>query len=109
MNALADPEVGKYFKEHFLASFQKVGTFRIVGKNKQGGNVASYFCAPDGRVLHVVAGPVDAAIYDRKSMSAGLQAAGPAVIESLESTILVPPGWSARMDADGFVILTRAL
>src|SRR5207302_8982815 len=31
-----------------------------VGARKQGGNVASYFCAPDGRVLHVVAGPVDA-------------------------------------------------
>src|SRR5262249_57687815 len=30
------------------------------GKQKQGGNVASYFCAPDGRVLHAVAGPVDA-------------------------------------------------
>ena len=54
-------------------------------------------------------GPVDAAIYDRKRMSAGLEAKGPAVIESLESTILVPPGWGARMDADGFVILTCAL
>jgi len=38
-----------------------VGTFRIVGKQKQGGNVATYFCAPDGRVLHAVAGPVNAA------------------------------------------------
>jgi hypothetical protein len=26
---------------------------------KQGGNVASYFCTPDGRVMHIVAGPVD--------------------------------------------------
>ena len=40
--------------------FQKVGTFRIVNGQKQGGNVASYFCAQDGRVLHVVAGPVNA-------------------------------------------------
>jgi hypothetical protein len=60
VNALADPKVGKYVDEHFCSAFQKVGTFRIVGKNKQGGNVATYFCAPDGRVLHVVAGPVDA-------------------------------------------------
>jgi N-methylhydantoinase A/oxoprolinase/acetone carboxylase beta subunit len=29
------------------------------------------------------------------------------VIESLESTILVPPGWQAEMNADGFVLLTR--
>ena len=61
MNALANPEVGKYLNEYFVSSFQKVATFRIVaGGQKQGGNVASYFCAPDGRVLHVVAGPVDA-------------------------------------------------
>lgn len=60
MNALADEKVGKFINEHFVSSFQKVATFRIVGKQKQGGNVASYFCAPDGRVLHVVAGPVNA-------------------------------------------------
>jgi hypothetical protein len=29
------------------------------------------------------------------------------VIESLESTILVPPGWQAKMNEDGFVLLTR--
>ena len=60
MNALASKEVGKYVDEHFVSAFQRVGTFRIVGKQKQGGNVACYFCAPDGRVLHAVAGPVNA-------------------------------------------------
>ena len=52
-------------------------------------------------------GAVTAAIYDRARMPAGLVAAGPAVIESLESTILVPPGWQAKMTEDGFVVLTR--
>jgi len=60
VSALANKEVGKYLNEYFCSSFQKVATFKIVGAQKQGGNVASYFCAPDGRVLHVVAGPVDA-------------------------------------------------
>jgi hypothetical protein len=60
VNALANPEVGKFINEHFCASFQKVATFKIVGNQKQGGNVAAYFCAPDSRVLHVVAGPVNA-------------------------------------------------
>jgi hypothetical protein len=60
VNALANPAVGKYINEYFCSSFQKVATFRIVGGQKQGGNVAAYFCAPDGRVLHVVAGPVNA-------------------------------------------------
>ncbi|MGL4550104.1 MAG: hypothetical protein ACRC33_02860 [Gemmataceae bacterium] len=61
MGALANDEVGKYLNKYFASSFQKVATFRIVGGAKQGGNVAAYFCAPDGRVLHAVAGPVDAA------------------------------------------------
>lgn len=63
MNALADPKVGEYLDKYFVCAFQRVGTFRIVGKAKQGGNVASYFCAPDGRVLHAVAGPVNAATF----------------------------------------------
>jgi hypothetical protein len=67
VNALANAEVGKFLNEYFVSSFQKVGTFRIVNGQKQGGNVASYFCAPDGRVLHVVAGPVDAATLLREA------------------------------------------
>lgn len=67
MNALANKEVGKYLNEYFVSSFQKVGTFRIVNGQKQGGNVAAYFCAPDGRVLHCVAGPVNAQTLLRES------------------------------------------
>jgi hypothetical protein len=67
VNALNADEVGKYLNEYYVASFQKVATFRIVNGQKQGGNVASYFCAPDGRVLHVVAGPVDAATLLREA------------------------------------------
>jgi N-methylhydantoinase A len=52
-------------------------------------------------------GEVDAAIYDRRHMPSGLALAGPAVIESLESTILVPPGWGAAVNDDGFVLMTR--
>lgn len=67
MNALADRKVGEYLDKYFVSSFQKVGTFRIVGKQKQGGNVACYFCATDGRVLHAVAGPVDAGTLLREA------------------------------------------
>ena len=67
MNALAKPEVGQYLNDHFVAAFQKVATFKIVNGQKQGGNVASYFCTPDGRVLQAVAGPVDAATLLREA------------------------------------------
>jgi N-methylhydantoinase A len=52
-------------------------------------------------------GAVAAAVYERARMPAGLTVSGPAVIESLESTILVPPGWQAKMTEDGFVALTH--
>ena len=67
MNALANAEVGEYLNKHFASSYQKVGTFRLVNGRKQGGNVASYFCTPDGRVLHAVAGPVNAAALLREA------------------------------------------
>jgi hypothetical protein len=63
VGALNNKEVGEYVNKYFTSSFQKVATFKIVGKAKQGGNVAAYFCAPDGRVLHCVAGPVNAATF----------------------------------------------
>ena len=67
MNALADPKVGEYLNKYFVSSFQRVATFRIVAGQKQGGNVAAYFCTPDGRVLHAVAGPVDAEVFLREA------------------------------------------
>ena len=53
-------------------------------------------------------GAADAMVYDRSRMPAGTEVAGPAVIESLESTILVPPGWIATMSEDGFVVMVRS-
>lgn len=67
MNALANAEVGKYLSDNFIAMYQKVGTFTINGGQKQGGNVAGYFCTPEGRVLHVIAGPVNADVMLRES------------------------------------------
>jgi len=52
-------------------------------------------------------GEASARVYPRAQMPAGVVCAGPAVIESLESTILVPSAWQAVMDDNGFVLLTR--
>lgn len=51
-----------------MCTYKKVGTFtrfKIPGRKrklaiKSGGNVATYFCTPDGRVIHAVAGNVTA-------------------------------------------------
>jgi N-methylhydantoinase A len=52
-------------------------------------------------------GAIRATIYDRRLMPSGLTVSGPAVIESLDSTILVPPDWQAKMNQDGFILLQR--
>lgn len=67
MNALNNQAVGAYLNAHFVAAYQKVGTFRSVNGQKQGGNVASYFCTPEGEVLHAVAGPVNGATLLREA------------------------------------------
>lgn len=68
MNALANEEVGNYLNSHFVAAYQKVGTFRVMSNGqKMGGNVAAYFALPTGRVLHVVAGPVNAEMLLREA------------------------------------------
>jgi hypothetical protein len=62
VGALAQKDVGDYINKYFVSSYQKISTFTIAaGGQKQGGNVASYFCTPDGRVLHAVVGPVSGA------------------------------------------------
>jgi hypothetical protein len=60
VSALSDQNVGAYLNRHFVSGFQKVATFQVNGGQKQGGNVASYFCTPNGLVLHAIAGPVEA-------------------------------------------------
>ncbi|MBI3822689.1 MAG: hypothetical protein HY289_08415 [Planctomycetes bacterium] len=60
MNALADPRVVEYLNDNFIGTYLKVGTFQIINGQKVGGNVASYFCAWDGGVLHAVPGKINA-------------------------------------------------
>jgi hypothetical protein len=64
---LANADAGKYLNDNFVSTYQKVGTFTINRGQKQGGNVASYFCTPDGRVLQALAGPVKADVLLREA------------------------------------------
>jgi len=48
-------------------------------------------------------GECEAQVHDRGRMPPGQRVAGPAIIESFDSTIVVPPGWVARNDDKGFI------
>ena len=56
--------------------------------------------------------PEDAAhspapVYDRMRLRAGNRIAGPAVIEQMDATTLVPPGWHAMVLKTGAMLLEK--
>jgi N-methylhydantoinase A len=46
-------------------------------------------------------------VHWREGLAAETRIAGPAVIEALDSTTVVPPGWTARVDARGYLRLRK--
>jgi N-methylhydantoinase A len=46
-------------------------------------------------------------VHWRDGLAAGETLAGPAVIEAMDSTIVVPPGWIASVDGKGYIRLSR--
>jgi N-methylhydantoinase A len=52
-------------------------------------------------------GPAPCPVHWRNGLSADEIIAGPAIIEAMESTIVVPPGWIASVDGNGYIRLRR--
>ena len=48
-----------------------------------------------------------AAVYDREALTADAHVAGPAIIEQVDTTILLEPGWVASIGASSNLLLTR--
>ncbi len=51
-------------------------------------------------------GPLVTSIHDRQALAVDQMVRGPSIIEEWSSSTLVPPGWLARMDPDGNLVLT---
>jgi N-methylhydantoinase A len=47
-------------------------------------------------------------IYDGGKLGAGAALSGPAIIEEVTTTIVIEPGWTARLDASGSYVITRS-
>ena len=50
-------------------------------------------------------GRCDCAIYDSARLGVGDEISGPAVIEAVDTTIVIPPGWQARVNAAGHILM----
>jgi len=67
--------------------------------------------APARRTMREVwfpeTGSARCAVHRRDGLAAGEGLAGPAIIEAMDSTIVVPPGWIALVDGVGYIRLRR--
>jgi N-methylhydantoinase A len=63
--------------------------------------------APGRRAVLLDGSRTDVDGYDRAALGRGSRLAGPAIVEFPESTCLVRPGWSGRIDDAGTLILRR--
>jgi 5-oxoprolinase (ATP-hydrolysing) len=63
---------------------------------------------PDGEAMIFLAGELGtASVYRREILPAGATVESPALIVDAISTTVIEPGWQARVDAEGSLILTR--
>lgn len=49
----------------------------------------------------------DTLVRDRKSLAVGETVQGPAIVDDIATTIVVPPGWSIRRDDTGALVMRR--
>ncbi|MGE0221831.1 MAG: hydantoinase/oxoprolinase family protein [Acetobacteraceae bacterium] len=57
------------------------------------------------RRVHFDDGWMDTPVHERAALAVGATLAGPAVIDEMSATTVVPAGWSVRVDAHGNLIL----
>jgi N-methylhydantoinase A len=48
------------------------------------------------------------AVHWRDGLEPGTSLTGPAIVESIDATIVVPPGWTARVDERGYIRMRRS-
>jgi len=70
----------------------------IVHEGEEGGDRTTREAWFDGTVH-------ETAVYDRESVPAGAEVDGPAIFEGGESTVVLPPDWSGRVDGRGTLIV----
>jgi N-methylhydantoinase A len=50
---------------------------------------------------------VDTPVYQRRELAQGQSMTGPAIIEERETTIVILPGWTAKVDATGCIMASK--
>lgn len=59
------------------------------------------------RQVHRPEGAASATVYDRAGLQPGNALVGPALVEAVDTTIVVPAGWRLRIDRFGIAVIER--
>ncbi len=59
-------------------------------------------------VWFVETGSTPTPVHWRDGLIPGTEIAGPAIIEAMDATIVVPPRWQARIDELGYIVMARS-
>jgi N-methylhydantoinase A len=60
------------------------------------------------RKAHFNGASIDTPVYQRRDLAKDQAIPGPAIIEERETTIIIMPGWTARVHATGCIMATKA-
>ena len=100
---------------HSIEHPAKVVNIRVVQRTT-GGHVArnrhdsnAEALAPGRRAIRVRQSnvPVEAAIWQRGAIALGMRIAGPAIVEQPDTTILIEPGWMARVTPGSALLIEK--
>ncbi|HTC12163.1 MAG TPA: hydantoinase/oxoprolinase family protein [Acetobacteraceae bacterium] len=69
---------------------------------------AAAACEHRREIWFAATGFVSTPVHWRDGLLSGRSIAGPAIVEAVDSTIVVPPGWIAAVDDRGYIRVTRA-
>jgi N-methylhydantoinase A len=70
-------------------------------------NGAAETWAPRAREVHLWADRQDVSVVRRAALPCGKTIAGPFIIEEPDTTLVVPPGWTATLGASGYIAARR--
>jgi N-methylhydantoinase A/oxoprolinase/acetone carboxylase beta subunit len=84
----------------------EVGQVRVLRDEMTG--VGDAFKGRRPIVFDLDVGSVEVPVYDRQMLHEKFEANGPVIVEEVESTAVVPPNWSVRVDTISNVVLTRS-
>jgi N-methylhydantoinase A len=62
---------------------------------------------PTTRPIRLLGRTFDAQVVGRAALGDGRVLAGPAIVNQMDTTTLIPPGWSARIVRSGALVLER--